>query len=163
MVSDMEVVRRNSDSNGANLERIFAELGIRHEVKPLDDGVSGSLSFDGEGYTITVNANEGPQRQRFTAAHELAHYLMHRSLLTNGGKLHRDSLFGMAAQHNSSYPFRPVHEVQANKLAADLLMPEDVLKSDYNRQIDNVQELAKRFKVSVAAMKIRLKSLSLRA
>lgn len=162
MQSEMNIVRRHTQDYGVDLEAIFDEFQITLKKEPMDPEVSGSLSVDGNKYTVTVNSNDGPQRQRFTAAHELAHYLMHRHLLGDGQKLHRDRLYGEAAKGNPSVPFRAIHEIQANKLAAEILMPEERLRRVYDAASDNVADVAKRFGVSQAAMKIRLKSLGLR-
>jgi Zn-dependent peptidase ImmA (M78 family) len=110
---------------------------------------------------ITVDAHEAPQRKRFTAAHELAHYLMHRDMLANGQNLHRDNLFGDAARWNDAAPFSPQHEVEANRFAAEMLMPRAQVRRWHSEFRGNVSELARKFNVSQAAMKIRLKNLGL--
>lgn len=163
MQSEMDIVRRYTSDNGADLEAIFSVLGIEFKKEDLGNDVSGSLSFDGEKYCVKVNSTDIPLRQRFSAAHELAHYLMHRHLLSNGDTLHRDRLFGAAAKGTPAAPFRPIHEVQANKLAAEILMPSERLADRYDQAKDNTAELARSYQVSPAAMKIRLKNLGLRA
>jgi len=143
---------------------IIRELGLKYDERPLPHDLSGWIEYDGDGYRIVVNAKEGPQRRRFTAAHELAHYLMHRDMLDNGTTLHRhtDALFGAAAQANKIEPFSPSHEVQANRFAAELLMPAKLVRAGYDATADNVADLARQFKVSKLAMKIRLANLGMR-
>jgi len=121
---------------------------------------SGRIDYEEPFCTITVNADEGPQRRRFTAAHELGHYLLHRDLLD--GKQHLDRLYSQGGHDNPYGPLSPSHEVQANKFAADLLMPAGPLRVKYNAGTDNVPELAKLCGVSLTAMQIRLRSLGIR-
>lgn len=111
-----------------------------------------------------MNATENARRQRFTAAHELAHYLLHRELPEAKGSLarHDDMLFGQSAPNNPVQPFRPRHEVEANKLAAELIMPADYLKDHYVPEWDNIDVLTELFDVSHRAMELRLKNLGLR-
>ena len=51
-------------------------------------------------------------------------------------------------------------EIQANMFAASLLMPEDEVRSEWNR-LRSVDELARIFNVSEAAMGIRIDQLGL--
>ena len=39
---------------------------------------------DGDGYRIVVNSGHNRVRRRFTAAHELGHYVYHRDLIGDG-------------------------------------------------------------------------------
>ena len=83
---------------------------------------SGFTEYDGWTCTIAVNSKDGPQRRRFTAAHELGHFVLHRDLLKE--HRHLDRLFDEAARRNPSKPLVYSHELQANQFAARLLMPE---------------------------------------
>jgi hypothetical protein len=109
-----------------------------------------------KGGTIVIDAsllvgNEG--RLRFTIAHELAHWLIHKELYTNVGK---------AAAHavKLSLEENPQIERQANMLATSLLMPKNQVKKAFFkvRNCTNaVAELAELFGVSKQAMAIFLK------
>lgn len=162
--TDLDVVRRFAQDTPVNLPALISQLGIDYIVSPLESGVSGAIEYEPNGFRIFVNSNESQQRQRFTAAHELGHYLLHRDLLRAEGKLnrHSDRLFGDNAQLNPVAPFSPQHEIQANKYAAQILMPKSAIESTYNHGSDNFAELAKTFSVSPLAMKIRLNNLGLR-
>jgi Zn-dependent peptidase ImmA (M78 family) len=155
----MDLVRELGREIPVNLPRIIRALGIRYDERFMPADESGRIERDDDGYMIVVNATEGEQRRRFTAAHELAHYLLHRDLLHREG--HLDRLFGPPGTNPSS-PFTPRHEVQANRLAADLLMPADAVRA-YEEMGLEVGEMARRFGVSPAAMRIRLQSLGLLA
>jgi Zn-dependent peptidase ImmA (M78 family) len=83
-------------------------------------------------------------------------------MLSERGALsrHNDSLFD--GERNPFQPFSERHEVEANNLAAEILMPKEAISAAYDPIADNVAELAMRFGVSRRAMEIRLKILGLR-
>lgn len=160
MVDEMSVVKDFASRLPVDVIGIFDALRVEYIEEPMPPEQSGRIYYEDPFCTVTVNANEGPQRKRFTAAHELGHYLLHRDLLD--GKRHLDRLFSDGGRDNPYGPLSPSHEVQANKFAADLLMPAGVLRARYNATSDNVRELAELCGVSIAAMKIRLKNLGVR-
>jgi Zn-dependent peptidase ImmA (M78 family) len=165
MRDEMAVVRSYMSRPPVNVESLITELGIALIVEKLPENHSGRIETDGDFYTIYINANDGRQRQRFTAAHELAHYLLHRDLLEERGGLNRhiDVLYMGGGKFNPSRPFSPQHEIQANRYAAEILMPSALVREKYDSERDNVYELAELFGVSQPAMKIRLQSMGLRA
>jgi Zn-dependent peptidase ImmA (M78 family) len=136
-----------------DVKGIAEQLGVNvWELTGLPDTISGKLFIDHDnggmsGFSIGVNSREGYKRKRFTIAHELAHYLLHRHLITNG-VLVDDALY------RSDLSSR--EEVEANKLAADILMPRNLINELTSRGITDVESLAEMFKVSIPAMKIRL-------
>lgn len=142
------------------IERIVKSLGIRLEYAPLDDELSGLAHIRDGVSVIAVNSSHALNRQRFTIAHELAHIELHRHELervvhVDRGSLRRDTLAAAGVD--------PI-EIEANAFAAELLMPTALLKSALQgRSIDleddsAVFALAKRFRVSDAAMRYRLSS-----
>jgi Zn-dependent peptidase ImmA (M78 family) len=135
-------------------------LQIDYIEEPMSRESSGRIDYNDPFCIITVNSDEGPQRRRFTAAHELGHYILHRDLID--GKQHLDRLYSNGGNNNPYAPLAPSHEIQANKFAADILMPAGPLRAQYDRIADNVADLARLCEVSLPAMKIRLKSLGIR-
>jgi Zn-dependent peptidase ImmA (M78 family) len=140
------------------VDRIAKELGIRVQYAPFDGELSG-MAFVKDGKPIAgVNSLHHPNRQRFTLAHEVAHILLDRNLIesevhVDRGSLRRDTL--------ASAGVDPV-EIAANAFASELLMPEPLLEAVLaGRPVDLedddlIASLARRFKVSEAAMRYRL-------
>lgn len=158
--SEMNIVARFMAQAPVNLEEIFAELGITFEKLFMDDA-SGSITRNGDKFIVTVNALESETRQRFTAAHELAHYLLHRDLMGDGKRMHRhiDTLYG-GGEQSGDVIFKRSHEIEANRIAAQIVMPKALLTKKY-AATPNAALLASDFGVSKAAMEIRLKALGL--
>ena len=165
MARELDIVQRAMRSPPVDVEGVIRQLGIAYRNTPMSYGKSGFIEHEEGRFTITVNSTEGRQRQRFTAAHELAHYLLHRDILVKQGGLarHDDSLFDDFAPGNPPQPFNSAHEVEANKLAAEILMPKAAVTDAYDALDDNVDAVAQSFGVSRAAMEIRLKTLGLRS
>lgn len=164
MDDEIQVVRKYvQGSPPVDVKALIQELGIEYCETELPFGVSGEIEYNGDGFRIFVNANESKQRRRFTAAHELGHFLLHRDMLRRKGSLnrHSDILFGDARVYNPAAPFSPQHEVQANKYAAEILMPRSKVVAKFDKTANNYQELADLFGVSHLAMQIRLNNLGL--
>ena len=167
MENELEIVRDHMRDEPVNVAAILADLGVSYTEKVINSGESGWIELKDGLFEVTVNASESPQRQRFTAAHELAHYLMHRDIL-RVGKLnrHTDRLFGAGRAHNRDAPLQHRHEVQANKLAAQIIMPASRIREvwaahPHTDRSTKIESIAKQFDVSKAAMEIRLKTLGL--
>jgi len=100
---------------------------------------------------IFYNAKARPERQRFTLAHELGHFV-----------LHRDSHASFNCDKESIYTGADtlkLVEREADEFASNLLMPGDLLRQRITgKRIDFhlLSELAKEFGVSLEAMCIRL-------
>lgn len=161
MESDMQILARHLTSAPVDIHAIFEELGVDYREVAIRTGESGWIERKGDRFEVVVNANDPAPRRRFTAAHELAHYLIHRDLMDHSTKMmrHTDRLYG-AVDDNSVSPFNRHHEMQANKIAAQILMPTQLVRSKFSENEDYVA-LAEDFGVSAQAMEIRLKTLGL--
>lgn len=94
-------------------------------------------------------------RHRFTAAHELAHWLIHQELYSGTG----DAAAMLKSLSKSSEADRRI-ELQADMLASALLFPISQVKKAFYRTSgeDRVSRLAAQFGVSNQAMEIRLRN-----
>lgn len=134
---------------------LASKLGIAVKPMWLDDDMSGALvKVAPDKYEIHVNALHPETRQRFTIAHELGHYVHHRSLLGDGvndNKAYRtttaDKLFNPR--------IGPHQETEANRFAASLLMPTEAVEKLRGSGM-SVEQMAKHLGVSQHAMSIRL-------
>lgn len=144
-----------------NIDKIIKGQGIK--LLPYDkEGVSGILMIERNNTTIGYAMSEGFERQRFTKAHELGHFMLHR-----GGDLFIDKDFKTMYRPSSGMPSTEWQEWEANEFAACVLMPEHLVKDemekvniDYNDRTWIIQ-LADKFKVSESAMSIRISRLGL--
>jgi hypothetical protein len=104
-------------------------------------------------YVNAVEAHRSPGRVRFTVAHELGHWY-----------LHAENAEGENFQRFCRGPdlrAQGQQEGEANRFAASLLMPEELLGEHAASAYFNVALLAKRFDVSLSAMQLRLRTLDL--
>jgi IrrE N-terminal-like domain len=106
---------------------------------------------------IWVNAGEArqwPPRRRFTIAHELGHWCLHRDLERN--------VFCRAGAIDSEPPPQrpplPLPEEQANAFAAAVLMPARLIREQYERCHGDSTRLREAFGASTAAMGRRLQA-----
>ncbi|UZW55408.1 ImmA/IrrE family metallo-endopeptidase [Sphingobium sp. JS3065] len=126
-------------------------LGLKVVLATLPMNISGSIQPDGDSFVIKVNRFESKERQRFTIAHEIAHYLLHRDKINSGivdSVLYRSKLSSRM-------------EAEANRLGADIVMPGDAIVRNMKRypsgmNDDAVSDLAEVFEVSKQAMAIRV-------
>lgn len=145
---------------------------VLRETMPQD--VSGMLvplhseSADPK-WAIVVNAEHPDVRQRFTIAHELGHLLLHRYMTP-----HADGRLQVRFRDEESSKGSVREEIEANQFAAELLMPEEFVRSltpkvsfDFADQaadreaVTKLTRLAKRFGVSVQALSFRVANLSM--
>jgi Zn-dependent peptidase ImmA (M78 family) len=115
------------------------------------DNISGKIVKDNKfggssGYAIFVNKNDASTRQRFTIAHEIAHFILHKDEIGDG--IVDDALYRSGLSNKK--------EAEANKLAAEILMPWHLINIFMNEKIKTIQALANIFQVSESAMSIRL-------
>lgn len=147
------------------IDLIIKSQGLK--LVPYDeDGVSGILMIEKNTATIGYAKRESPERQRFTKAHELGHFMLHR-----GGNLFIDKDFKTMYRPSTSGPSTEWQEWEANEFAACILMPEDLVRAEmkkvhigYNDEVSGeswIEKLAEKFQVSVSAMTIRVSRLGL--
>lgn len=129
-------------------------LGLEVKSATLKSGISGEIrpsDTADAGFKIRVNRHEVKTRQRFTIAHEIAHFLLHQDYIGSGISdtvLYRSSLSSRI-------------EAEANRLSADIVMPAKLLREDmrkYDLPVDEVsaEALADLYEVSKQAMKVRI-------
>jgi Zn-dependent peptidase ImmA (M78 family) len=157
--SAQDIINANSASAPVNVEQIARDLGLELVAKAnLPEQIAGLIEKTKNSYRIKVNAADHYYRRRFTIAHEIAHFLLHRHLLGDGVDDNRAYRATDTGQYRHS-EIAASHEAEANRLAAHILMPPNLVKREYSEANRDVDTLAKRLQVSPAAMKYRLKAL----
>jgi len=148
---------KNYNSPPIQLEAIIADKGIRLLPYDLGDNISGVLIIENGQATIGYNKNEHRVRNRFTIAHELGHFILHK-----GQDLFVDKEFKLMFRSTPGEGDNVTHEKEANEFAANVLMPENLLRDamatldlDYTDE-NSIKLLARKFDVSAVAMSIRL-------
>ena len=141
-----------------DIKHIFEKLNISEPPVPIEkipglfslkvvyynkfpDNISGTIIQQEDLKAIGVNSNHPKVRQKFSIAHELGHFLL-----------------GHDSQHIIDDTFdKPTNnEQEANKFAAEILMPAEMLKKDIGNSEYDIPSLANRYEVSEQAMSIRL-------
>jgi Zn-dependent peptidase ImmA (M78 family) len=135
-----------------DLDAIAFGMGAVVQRAPLGD-ISGKIDIAIDGKSppkISINSSEFELRQRFTLAHEIGHLV-----LQHGTSL-RDP------NTNFYTGVMDPKEVEANRFAASLLMPEAAVRYFIDEEgIASTKQLADMFQVSDAALGFRLKNLKI--
>lgn len=144
------------------IDKIVKGHGIIVCPLPGSDEVSGAIIRRDGKAVIAINPAHHPNRQRFTLAHEFAHFLLHEGNIDE----HVDDLdFRVNWRNAESAKAINWEEIAANQFAAELLMPTDFVRQDLNTigQVDSnsIQLLASRYGVSKLAMEIKLTNMGL--
>lgn len=126
------------------------------------DEVSGAIFYEKEKFKIFVNKTKPKTRQHFTIAHELGHYFLHSEIIKSEGFIIDGDNFldGSKILYRLDKAQQDKIETEANNFAASLIMPEELTRKVWNK-VENVEECAKIFQVSILAMSIRLERLKL--
>lgn len=130
---------------------IAKSFGISVLKSTMPGSISGEIRETNGTVTIKVNRHDIKERQRFTIAHEIAHFLLHRDRLASG--ITDDVLYRSRLTDDL--------ERQANRLAADIIMPTNLIQSALNnlaalKPDDKLKKIAELAQVSLAAVKIRI-------
>lgn len=132
---------------------IAHQLEIEIYETKLKNEISGAIRYEKESkkFEILVNESNSTQRKRFTIAHELGHYFLHKEYLESEN-VHIDILY-----RDSKNKF---DEKKVDYFAGALLMNK-ILLEKFSQATDSVTELAEIFDVSESAMIVRLNVLRL--
>jgi Zn-dependent peptidase ImmA (M78 family) len=148
-----------------NIEQMIRFYGIElNKDADLREGISGQIeAISEEKYRISVQRNDHYFRKRFTMAHELGHFILHKDKIGAGlddNKMYR-------AMYRMGDGVSNKEEMEANKYAAKTLMPEDMVMLHMNNGLlrngrideDMLINSAKKFQVSPKSLEIRVNGL----
>lgn len=140
--------------------RLLHTAGITREPVPLRDVVSAlnlelvrhtrepfaseaALEPLGDTRAVVLRGGGDERRRRFTIAHEIGHFVLHPERVR-------------AERGGAATEAMRTQEREADAFAADLLMPEHLVRQAVAEQGADATRLADRFQVSVKAMELRL-------
>ena len=148
-------------------EKLLRAAGIDREPVDLRDVVSAlnlslvhtacepfspeaSLVPCGDSHAIVLRGAGDERRRRFTIAHEIGHFVLHpgRVAPERGGSVNEAM---------------KIQEREADRFAAELLMPEHLVRKAVHDEGADARRLAERFEVNEQAMSVRLRRLGLAA
>ena len=137
--------------------KIARSLGLSVKAATLPDNVCGLLRPcpESDAFEITLNRHKPRVQQRFTLAHEIAHFLLHRDMIPAEGV--RDLIL-----YCSNLP--DALEGEANRLAADIIMPSHIIDQEIGEigkdpeefDAHDVERMAEHLQVSRITLEIRL-------
>ena len=154
------LAQHNIVSAPVDVEKLAHALHVDVHKDRVAGDISGYLFRDHEKTSaiIGVNSRQHPNRQRFTIAHELGHFLLHAN-----DKVHVDRGFEVRLRSDESSKGTDIDEKEANLFAAELLMPLAFVEKDMAdiQTVDLMEEttiksLAKKYQVSTHAFAFRL-------
>ena len=142
-----------------NIKKVCRALEVDVKHDDLDSTISGLFVVKENKPFIRYNKLESNVRIRFTIAHELGHFVLHKDTPLFVDYTGEKIMF----RNNDSSTGELKKEREANSFAASILMPREFIENEIKeipKDTDNViKYLAKRFKVSEQAMAYRLANL----
>lgn len=146
------------------VEEIAVTKGIKVVRTAGDWNESGFLLRENGQALIGINSRNSARRQRFTIAHELGHWLLHK-----GKPLIVDQSVMINKRDDISSQASSTEEIEANQFAASLLMPAPLVEaeiavcmaSEMRSREELISALARTFDVSTDAMGWRLINLGI--
>lgn len=161
--SDLSIINDVKDDEFVDVDALAGALGIEIELQPYRQDLCGTLQRVGSRWVIGVNRADSLNRRRFTVAHEIGHYVMHRDLVAK-----RAGVPGIADTHSYRQPdipglanphVLPHHDTQANRIAIMILMNEGKMRRLIAEGIP-VEHIAMLIGCSVEATRIRVDGLA---
>lgn len=151
-----------------DVKKIARKLKLELVHKDLGTEVSALLISGGRSAAVYVNSEHHVNRQRFSIAHEIGHFVL-RHQFEAGEHVHVDQGNFISARGPRASTGIDPKEIEANQFAAALLMPSKLLRKEAHSIRGNervlldvhVHDLATKFAVSEQAMTIRLSTLGL--
>ena len=153
----------NNDEIPVPIVSFAQKFGFKVFQQPMEDKMGGCIVVDpswkkrfGTDKLIVVNSTHNSGHKRFTIAHELGHYLFD---FENKQKPYYNAYFADDSDTDV--------ERRVNQFAANLLMPENEFRREYNHLKEvagynrTIAELADFFGVSLKAVELRVEELDL--
>lgn len=163
------VLERYQNTAPVQVGKLAEELGLQVvSTTELPNGISGSISKEGDDYIIYVNSKQPLRRQRFTIAHEIGHFVKHRDHLDAADEIlnpaKKELVSSLPRKDQSSITLPDAEEkkreIEADDFAGELLMPQVKFKEIWSKA-QSLQVVADYFGVSAMAANVRAALLGL--
>ncbi len=155
-----KILETYSNSTKVRLGSIARELGIKVKICTLPSNLSGQIERTSDGYKIRIQRGDSRERQRFTLAKAMSHFLLHQSYIDASSD-------GLALNVLQMAQIPEDLNAEATGLAYAIIIPRRILYSELRKKSSNdnsdevVDDLAEIFGVTLFDMKIRLMSMGL--
>lgn len=153
------LMRLDIDEVPVPIDYVARQHGLRVAPAHLGDDISGVLVVSNGKGAIGYNPGHPLVRRRFTIAHELGHFVLHKDKPLFVDEISR---FTVMKRDGRSATGDDHREREANAFAASILMPKHILEREFYEcwfnltDEDALRTLASKFQVSMQAMSIRL-------
>lgn len=156
-ISKMSLLGKSSRILKDEIFKILAEASVLIQYPIEDQELCGFVCYKGNSIFCFINSYIPLEKQIFAGAHELYHIWFEQEMLSRGGELLKSIVI-------DSESLQPKNEIMANRFAAMLLVPKDVLRnelfnfkvSENNLQLSHIVRLMDLFGVPYKAMVRRL-------
>lgn len=149
------------DDGSVDIIELASKIGIDVYGNEESDDFNAEITHipSQDKFEILVNTNLSLHQQRFSIAHELAHFVLHPDQIRKYGSLKK-----VAGYPDPKY--FPEIEKEADEFGEELLIPEKLLRNSFpdifemqaeKLSFQRIQEVAQKFKVSVLVAANRLK------
>jgi Zn-dependent peptidase ImmA (M78 family) len=158
-------LRCTQDDGSVDIVQLASMAGVDVYGNEEPDSFSAEITHipSENKFEIVVNTTHSLNQQRFSIAHELAHFILHLDKIKQYGSLKKET-------DSPTYKYSPKIEEEADEFGGELLIPSRLLQeyfpnifTDPHQQLtfQIIQEIAIRFKTSIFVTADRLKRLSL--
>lgn len=144
------IIKSNQSDYPVKIIKLANDLDISVYSTSFKNNISGAILKKDNKYVIYINEKDNKNRQRFTIAHEIAHFLLHRDKIG-------DNLTDIPSGIMYRSRLSNIYEKQANRLASEILIPFKLLRNLLIENTTDISKLANLFGVSKEAIRIRLK------
>lgn len=160
---DISHIFEASKSVPLNLSSLAYNLQIKLYYVPMDYELASYIDVNYEECSIYINSNHTLNRQRFSAAHAIGHYVFDRKKLLKHGGCNDTRDYQTSSNHSYYNPdISKTDESRANGVAVMMLMPEEILLNLYKMYPENITGIADILGVSEKALTIRLEKVTKR-
>ncbi|MHB8076783.1 ImmA/IrrE family metallo-endopeptidase [Desulfosporosinus fructosivorans] len=156
-ISKMAILGKSSRILKDEIFKVLAEASVLIQYPVEDLELCGFVCYKGKTIYCFINSFIPLEKQIFASAHELYHIWFEQEMLSRGGELLKSNVI-------DSESVQPKNETMANRFAAMLLVPKDVLRNELsnfkvtenNIQMSHIVRIMDLFGVPYKAMVRRL-------